>query len=106
MTTIFTPETGETHTLQLTTSSGVDYLIDVIGNSGDIERGCDVDFIMSLDDYHWWRKWAANEQLINDAMDKLGVGEQMEVPCFYDECPDWEDAQLAYAKYLGIKLAE
>ena len=110
MTTIFTPETGEVHTLQLTSSSGVDFLADVMGNSGvpisteaDFEEA---DFELSLEDYRWWRKWAANEQVINDTMTELGVGEQMEVPCFYDQRPDWEDAQRAYAEYLGIELAE
>ena len=104
MTTILTPETGEVHTLSLIASSGVDYLADVIGASGESEVGDDADFVMTLEDYRWWRHWVVNEQLINDAMNKLGVGEQMEVPRFYDQYPDWEDAQKAYAEYLGIEL--
>ena len=89
MTTILTPETGEVHTLSLTASSGVDYLSEVVGNSGDTERGDDVDFIMSLDDYRWWKRWAANEQLINDTLNERGL--VFEAPNFYDQYPDWDN---------------
>jgi hypothetical protein len=101
MTTIFTFETEEVHTISLTTSSGVDYLADVIGNSG-VPMGERADFDLSLDDYRWWKRWATNEQTINDAIEERNLA--YEIPNFYDQYHDWEDAQAAYARYLGIEL--
>ena len=104
MTAIRTPD-GTIHELSLTTSSGQDYLCDVIAGTG-MERPEEdgVDFEMTDSDYEWWKTWAANEQLINDTIEERGLAHV--IPNFYDEFPDWEDAQSAYGKYLDIELEE
>ena len=103
MTAIRTPD-GTIHELSLTTSSGQDYLNDVIGGSLPMSEDDTADFDMTDEDYEWWKTWAANEQLINDTIEERGL--TYTVPNFYDEHSDWEDAQAAYGKYLDIELEE
>ncbi len=95
---------GKLHTLALTTKGGMDFLADVMGNSGvkpSEDEGAE--FELSVEDYRWWKTWAANEQLINDTIAERNL--EGEVPNFYD-CGDWEDAQEQYAEYLGIEIEE
>lgn len=104
MTIIRTPD-GELHELCLKTSSGVNYLNEVIGANGlPMSEDDTVDFDMTDEDYGWWKTWAANEQLINDTMEERGV--VFSTPNFYDQYGHYEDAQRAYGKHLGIDLEE
>ena len=104
MTAIRTPD-GTIHELSLTTSSGQDYLCEVIAGTGmEFCAEDDVNFEMTTEDFLWWETWVANEQKINGAIEERGL--TYTIPNFYDEYPDWEDAQREYGKYLDIELEE
>lgn len=54
-------------------SNGIDFLFDVMGNSGaKLSEREDAEF--DLDDYetHWWLRWAEREQRILDKTEELG----------------------------------
>lgn len=104
MATIIRTEDGKLHELSLRTEDGVDYLADVMGNSGVAMSEDDrAEFDLTTEDYEWWKVWAANEQLINDTIAERNLTHA--IPNFYDEHPDWDDAQAAYAKFLGIEIS-
>jgi len=103
MTIIRNTDTGELVEIELIyRKSGADFLFDVIAGCGNLMSGEDgVDFELDGGETAWWIRWAGREQRINDSIDELGIGDT--IPNFYDEYPDWEDAQTAYEQYLGIQ---
>lgn len=98
---ILTPD-GELYELGVEPNKN-DWLTDVMANSGTPLSDKDgIDFELTEREVDWWEAWYENECLINSTIKERDLEETC--PCFYDETPDWDDAQRMYAEYLGIEL--
>lgn len=69
---------GEIVEAKLITSNGIDFLFDVMGNSGVPASVID-EAEFDLDDYEteWWLRWAEREQRILDKTEELGEEAEM-----------------------------
>lgn len=69
---IYNTTTGEVHEAELV-SDGLNFLSDVMGNSGvEASDRDDADFELDDDETEWWLRWARREQRILDTANELG----------------------------------
>lgn len=103
-TTIRNTGTNELHELTLM-SSGIDFLFDVMANSGmEMSEREDCEFELDNEETLWWERWARREQRILDRTEELGEEAEAIVAGLAQEYGhDFELLQDETEKALGIE---